>query len=57
MTPAPAHPLEGVRILLVDDDPDTLQFLCFMLESAGARVAAFDDAAGFRLVRSLLSTA
>lgn len=38
---APA-PLEGIRILAVDDDPDTLDFLCFVLEREGAVVTSVD---------------
>jgi CheY-like chemotaxis protein len=38
---APA-PLEGIRILAVDDDPDTLDFLCFVLEREGALVTCVD---------------
>lgn len=40
-------PLEGIRVLAVDDDPDTLDFLCFVLEREGALVtcvARSDDA-------------
>jgi CheY-like chemotaxis protein len=33
-----AVPLEGIRVLAVDDDPDTLDFLCFVLEREGALV-------------------
>jgi CheY-like chemotaxis protein len=42
-----AVPLEGIRVLAVDDDPDTLDFLCFVLEREGALVtcvARSDDA-------------
>ena len=35
-------PLAGIRILAVDDDPDTLDFLCFVLEREGALVTCFD---------------
>ena len=35
-------PLEGIRILAVDDDPDTLDFLCFVLEREGALVTCVD---------------
>jgi len=48
---APAHPaaahLEAVRVLVVDDDPDTLEALRQLLEQAGARVqvaASADEA-------------
>jgi CheY-like chemotaxis protein len=37
-----AIPLEGIRILAVDDDPDTLDFLCFILEREGALVTCVD---------------
>jgi len=37
-----AGPLEGIRILAVDDDPDTLEFLCFILEREGALVTCVD---------------
>jgi PAS domain S-box-containing protein len=30
--------LSGVKVLLVDDDPDTLEFVTFLLEQAGAKV-------------------
>jgi CheY-like chemotaxis protein/anti-sigma regulatory factor (Ser/Thr protein kinase) len=36
--PSPSRRLEAVRVLLVDDDPDTLAVITAMLESAGARV-------------------
>jgi CheY-like chemotaxis protein len=35
--------LSGVRVLLVDDEPDTLQVLCFALELAGAQVSCVAD--------------
>jgi len=35
-------PLAGIRILAVDDDPDTLDFLCFVLEREGALVTCVD---------------
>jgi two-component system CheB/CheR fusion protein len=31
--------LEGLQVLVVEDDPDAQQSLCRMLESAGARVS------------------
>lgn len=34
--------LKGVRVLAVDDDPDTLEFLCFVLEREGALVTCVD---------------
>lgn len=47
-------PLRGVRVLAVDDDPDTLEFLCFVLEREGALVTCVDrsDAALARLKES-----
>ncbi|MBD2527624.1 ATP-binding protein [Nostoc sp. FACHB-133] len=33
-------PLEGIHILLVDDEPDTREFLAFLLEQSGANVTA-----------------
>ncbi|GAA6618122.1 ATP-binding protein [Scytonema sp. NUACC26] len=33
-------PLEGIQILLVDDEPDTREFQAFLLEQSGARVTA-----------------
>jgi CheY-like chemotaxis protein len=35
--------LEGIRVLAVDDDPDTLDFLCFVLEREGALVTCVDS--------------
>lgn len=35
-------PLKGIRILAVDDDPDTLEFLCFVLEREGALVTCVE---------------
>ena len=37
-------PLEGVRVLLIEDEPDTRELLSLTLESAGAEVAAVDSA-------------
>jgi CheY-like chemotaxis protein len=39
----PSRPLSGVRVLLVDDEPDTLQVLSFALELAGAQVSCLGD--------------
>ena len=39
-----AVPLEGIRILAVDDDRDTLDFLCFILEREGALVTCVERA-------------
>jgi CheY-like chemotaxis protein len=44
MTGAPA-PLAGVRVVLVDDEPDTLEFLAYVLAAGGADVAPFADPA------------
>lgn len=38
----PTLPLRGVRVLAVDDDPDTLEFLCFVLEREGALVTCVE---------------
>jgi CheY-like chemotaxis protein len=40
-----ARPLAGVRVVLIDDEPDALEFLSFVLESEGADVASFADPA------------
>jgi PAS domain S-box-containing protein len=37
---SPPHPLTGLRILVVDDDPDTRDFLTFVMEQHGATVTA-----------------
>jgi CheY-like chemotaxis protein len=37
--------LEGVRVLVVDDEVDTREFLVFLLEEYGAQVTAFASAA------------
>ena len=37
-------PLAGVRVVLVDDEPDALEFLAFVLENEGADVIPFADA-------------
>lgn len=42
--PLPA-PLAGVRVLVVDDDADTREFLKFLLQQAGAIVSAASSAA------------
>lgn len=39
------HPLESLRILLIDDDADTRDFVEFLLEQAGAKVTAVATAA------------
>jgi CheY-like chemotaxis protein len=33
-------PLEGIQVLLVDDEPDTREFQAFLLEQSGAKVTA-----------------
>jgi len=38
--PVPPPPLDGIRILLVDDDPDELSLLGALLHAAGAEVTA-----------------
>jgi PAS domain S-box-containing protein len=40
---SPLHPLEGVRVLLVEDEPDSREMLALTLESSGAEVAAFES--------------
>lgn len=43
-TPAPTVPdLQGIRILVVDDEPDTRTLLKFMLETYGAEVVTADS--------------
>jgi CheY-like chemotaxis protein len=51
-------PLKGIRVLAVDDDPDTLEFLCFVLEREGALVTCVDrsDVALERLRASSLAS-
>jgi PAS domain S-box-containing protein len=39
------HPLESLRVLLIDDDADTRDFVEFLLEQAGAKVTAVATAA------------
>jgi CheY-like chemotaxis protein len=39
----PARPLAGIRVVLVDDEPDALEFLALVLEQEGAEVAPFAD--------------
>ncbi|MBD2777570.1 response regulator [Iningainema tapete] len=42
--PTPLTPLQGVRILVVDDDADSLEFLVFALENYGALTTAVSSA-------------
>lgn len=45
--------LEGVRVLIVDDDPDSLDTTCFVLEMSGADVSSVGSvAAGIETVAS-----
>jgi CheY-like chemotaxis protein len=39
------EPLTGMRILVVEDDPDALELLAMLLEQSGAEVATADTAA------------
>ncbi|MBW4464155.1 MAG: response regulator [Pegethrix bostrychoides GSE-TBD4-15B] len=43
--PLPTLPLAGIHALIVDDDPDTLDLLAFLLEQNGARVTTASTAA------------
>jgi PAS domain S-box-containing protein len=56
-TPAPAEcppSLSGLRVLVVDDEPDTLDFLVAVLESCKVEVTAASSAAeAFRLLREV----
>jgi CheY-like chemotaxis protein len=45
----PARRLAGVRVLVVDDNPDTLELLAFVLVWAGAEVRTASSAAMARL--------
>jgi CheY-like chemotaxis protein len=38
------RPLEGIRVVHVDDDPDSLEIVRMMLEKAGAIVRSIDNA-------------
>ena len=44
-------PLEGIQILLVDDEPDTREFQAFLLEQNGAKVTAV--ASGLEALQAL----
>ena len=51
-TPDEPEPLSGVRVLVVDDEPDARELLAMVLEHAGAVVATADSAdAAVRLLR------
>ena len=39
---APARPLQGVQVLVVEDDPDSLDMLSFLLGEAGASTAPYE---------------
>jgi CheY-like chemotaxis protein len=39
-----ARPLEGVRVLLVDDEPDSAETVAFLLVQGGAQVFAVSNA-------------
>jgi CheY-like chemotaxis protein len=41
---APADLLLGTHILIVDDEPDSLDYITFLLEQSGARVTAVQSA-------------
>jgi signal transduction histidine kinase/integral membrane sensor domain MASE1/ActR/RegA family two-component response regulator len=41
---APRAPLEGVRVLLIEDEPDTRELLSVTLEASGAEVSAVESA-------------
>jgi CheY-like chemotaxis protein len=44
--PPPGEPrLQGVRVLMLDDEPDTLDALCTVLTMAGATVKCFEEPA------------
>ena len=44
MSPASANPLQGVRVLLVEDDEDNRELFALVLRGAGAEVRAAVDA-------------
>ncbi|MBD1995129.1 response regulator [Leptolyngbya sp. FACHB-541] len=44
MSPDGDFRLDGLKVLVVDDDGDTLQFLAFLFETYGAEVAAVSSA-------------
>jgi PAS domain S-box-containing protein len=45
VSPLPTLPLAGIRVLIVDDDTDALDFLSFLLEQSGAIVTTATTAA------------
>ncbi len=42
--PESPAPLDGLKILVVDDEPDSREFVTFVLEAAGANVVTFSSA-------------
>ncbi|HEY0135921.1 MAG TPA: ATP-binding protein [Nannocystis sp.] len=56
-TSGPLRVLPGLRVLLVEDEPDTRRALALVLESAGAEVTAVDSAAAARAVLASLTAA
>ena len=42
--PNDSEPLAGLRIIVVDDEPDSLDFVAFVIEQAGAEVIAIPSA-------------
>lgn len=42
--PENSEPLAGLRIIIVDDEPDSLDFIAFVIEQAGAEVIAIPSA-------------
>ncbi|MBW4577108.1 MAG: response regulator [Aphanothece sp. CMT-3BRIN-NPC111] len=41
--PSPSHPLQGLRLLVVDDEADTREVITTMLEQCGAEVIGVDS--------------
>lgn len=53
-TPSTSHDLSGMRILLIDDEDDSLEIASTILERAGARVHGFSNAqAAFSTLESI----